>query len=72
MIPSEQAKQAYLAQPNFGFSADQIEIGLPPEPSKSNTGLILGLILGLGIPTILAVGFGIYYLTKKKKTIVKI
>ena len=69
-VPSEQAKQAYLAEPNFGFNEDQIEIGLPPEPSpkKSNTGLILGLVFGLGIPIVLAtVGFGIWYFTKKKK-----
>ena len=77
-VPSEAAKEAYLGAPNFGFSADQVEIGLPPkptptpEPSKSNMGLIIGLSLGIGIPIILAVGFGIYYLTKKKKIIVKI
>ena len=45
---------------------------IKPEPSKSNTGLILGLIFGLGIPIILAAEFGIWYLTKKKKTTVKI
>ena len=45
---------------------------IEPEPSKSNTGLILGLLLGLGIPIVLAIGFGIWYLTKKKKTTVKI
>ncbi len=39
---------------------------------KSNIALILGLALGLGIPIILAVGFGVWYLTKKKKTTVKI
>ena len=73
-VPSEEAKEAYLAAPSFGFSADQIEIALPPQPTpeKSNIPLILGLLLGLGIPIILAVGFGIYYLTKKKKTTVKI
>ena len=71
-VPSEAAKQAYLGALNFGFSADQVEISLPPEPSKSNIGLILGLLFGLGIPIILAVGFGIWYLTKKKKTTVKI
>ena len=70
-VPSEAAKQAYLDAPNFGFSPDQVEIGLPPE-SKSNTGLVLGLLFGLGIPIILAAGFGIWYLTKKKKTTVKI
>ena len=58
-VPSE----AYLKAENFGFSAEQIEI----LPSKSNTGLILGLIFGLGIPIILVVGFGVWYLTKKKK-----
>ncbi len=39
---------------------------------KSNTGLILGLVFSLGIPIILVAGFGIWYLTKKKKTTVKI
>ena len=71
-VPSEQAKSKYTSAQNFGFNQDQVEIGLPPEPSKSNTGLILGLILGLGIPIVLAVGFGVWYLTKKKKTKVKI
>ena len=61
-VPSETAKEAYLGAPNFGFNQDQVEIGLPPE----------GLLFGLGIPIILAAGFGIYYLTKKKKTTVKI
>ena len=70
-VPSEAAKEAYLGAPNFGFSVDQVEIGLPPE-SKSNIPLILGLLLGLGIPIVLAAAFGIYYLTKKKKTTVKI
>ena len=70
-VPSEAAKEAYLGAPNFGFNQDQVEIGLPPE-SKSNTGLILGLLFGLGIPILLAAGFGIWYLTKKKKTTVKI
>ena len=69
-VPSEVAKEAYLGAPSFGFSADQIEIGLPPQPTptpkKSNTGLILGLLFGLGIPIILATGFGIWYFTKKK------
>ena len=71
-VPSEAAKSKYVSAANFGFTEEQIEIGLPPKPSKSNTGLILGLLFGLGIPIILAVGFGIYYLTKKKKTTVKI
>ncbi len=69
-VPSEVAKQAYLNASNFGFKTNQVEIGLPPEPSpkKSNIGLILGLVFGLGIPIILAVtGFGIWYFTKKKK-----
>ncbi len=70
-VPSEAAKQAYLDASNFGFSRDQVEIGLPPE-SKSNTGLILGLVFGLGIPILLAIGFAIWYLSKKKKTTVKI
>ena len=69
-VPSEVAKEAYLGAPSFGFSTDQVEIGLPPEPTptpkKSNTGLILGLLFGLGIPIILATGFGIRYFTKKK------
>ena len=71
-VPSEVAKEAYLGAPNFGFTADQIEIGLPSEPSKSNTGLILGLIFGLGIPVILAIAFIIWYVIKKKETTVKI
>ena len=74
-VPSEQAKQAYLSAENFSFNEDQIEIGLPPEPTptpkKSNIGLILGLVFGLGILIILAAGFGIWYFTKKKKRIVK-
>ena len=71
-VPSEAAKNKYTSAQNFGFNQDQVEIGLPPEPSKSNTGLILGLLFGLGIPVLLAAGFGIWYLTKKKKTTVKI
>ena len=71
-VPSEAAKEAYLRASNFGFNQDQIEIGLPPEPSKSNIPLILGLLFGLGIPIILAVAFVIWHLTKKKKTTVKI
>ena len=45
-VSSEAAKQAYLSAENFSFNEDQIEIGLPPEPTpkKSNTGLILGLV----------------------------
>ena len=70
-IPSQEAKEAYLKDPNFGFSADQIDWWTPPE-SKSNLGLILGLVFVLGIPFIFAAGFGICYLTKKKKTTVKI
>ena len=70
-VPSEAAKEAYLGVPNFRFSADQIDLWTPPE-SKSNTGLILGLLFGLGIPIILAAGFGIWHLTKKKKTTFKI
>ena len=69
-VPSEQAKEAYLKAENFGFNADQVEVDLPN--NKSNTGLILGLIFGLGIPIILAAGFGIWHLAKKKKTTVKI
>ena len=34
---------------------------------KSNIPLILGLLIGLGIPIILAVGFEIWYLIKKEK-----
>ena len=49
----------------------QVEIGLPPE-SKSNTGLILGLVIGIGIPVILAIAFIIWFAAKKKKTTVKI
>ena len=47
---------------------------VPPEPTpeKSNIPLILGLLIGLGIPVILAIVFIIWYLTKKKKTTVKI
>ena len=71
-VPSEAAKEAYLNVPSFGFNQDQVEIGLPPEPSKSNIGLILGLVIGLGIPVILAIAFIIWYATKKKKTTVKI
>ena len=43
-----------------------------PTPEKSNIPLILGLLIGLGIPVILAIAFIIWYLTKKKKTTVKI
>ena len=77
-VPSQAAKEKYLKAQYFSFGENQVEIGLPPEPtptpepSKSNIPLILGLILGLGIPTILAVGFGVWYLTKKKKITVKI
>ena len=73
-VPSEQAKQGYLKAPNFGFTEDQIEIGLPPEPTpeKSYIPLIFALLIGLGIPVVLAVAFIIWYLTKKKETIVKI
>ena len=42
------------------------------KPKKLNISLILALLILLGIPTILAVGFGVWYLTKKKKTTVKI
>ncbi len=63
-VPSKQAKQAFLDAANFGFTEDQVEIGLP---KNSNVGLVLGLLFGLGIPIILAVGFGVWYLTKKKK-----
>ncbi len=68
-VPSEQAKSKYTSAQYFTFNEDQIEIGLPPEPSpkKSNTELILGLVFGLGIPILAAVGFGIWYFTKKKK-----
>ena len=69
-VPSEEAKQAYLKAENFGFSADQVEVDLPN--NKSNTGLILGLIFGLGIPVILAIAFIIWYAIKKKETTVKI
>ena len=69
-VPTEQAKQAYLSAENFGFTEDQVVVS--QEPSKSNTGLVLGLVFGLGIPIILAAGFGIWYFTKKKKTTVKI
>ena len=73
-VPSEQAKQAYATAPNFSFNEDQIEIGIPPEPTskKSYIPLILALLIGLGIPVILAIAFVIWYFTKKKKTTVKI
>ena len=47
---------------------------IPPDPSpkKFNISLILGLIIGLGIPIILAIVFVIWYLTKKKKMTVRI
>ena len=47
---------------------------VPPEPTpeKSNIPLILGLLIGLGIPVILAIAFIIWYATRKKKTTVKI
>ena len=47
---------------------------IPPEPTpeKSNIPLILGLLIGLGIPVILEIAFIIWYLTKKKKQTVKI
>ncbi len=75
-VPTEQAKQKYATAQNFSFGEDQIEIGLPPEPtpkkSKNWLPLILGLLIGIGIPVILAIAFIIWYLTKKKKTTVKI
>ena len=47
---------------------------VPPEPTleKSYISLILGLLIGLGIPVILAIAFIIWYATKKKETTVKI
>ena len=70
-VPSEEAKKIYLAQQNFGFTEDQVEVGLPPkptpEPSKINIRLILGLLLGIGIPVIIVGGLSVWYLTKKKK-----
>ena len=47
---------------------------VPPEPTpeKSNISLILGLLIGLGIPVILAIAFIIWFAAKKKKTTVKI
>ena len=47
---------------------------VPPEPTpeKSSIPLILGLLIGLGIPVILAIAFVVWYLTRKKKTTVKI
>ena len=73
-VPSETAKEAYLGAPNFGFTEDQIEIGLPPEPTpeKSYIPLIFALLIALGIPIVLAVAFIIWYATRKKKTTVKI
>ena len=43
-----------------------------PTPEKSKIPLILGILIGLGIPVILAIAFIIWHLTKKKKTTVKI
>ena len=50
----------------------QIEKDVTLDIKSANIALILGLLFGLGIPIILALGFGIYYLTKKKETTVKI
>ena len=68
-VPSEQAKQDYLKAPNFTLNEDQIAVS---PSTKSNLGLILALLFGLGIPIILAIAFIVWYLTKKKKTTVKI
>ena len=67
-VPTEQSKQAYLKAENFGFTEDQIEI----LSKNSNTGLILGLLFGLGIPIFATIGFGIWYFNKKKKNNTKI
>ena len=43
-----------------------------PKTNSLNIPLILGLTIGLGIPVLAAASFGIWYLTKKKKTTIKI
>ena len=59
---------------NLGITVetDTITLEVLPKENNTNLALILGLIFGLGIPIILAAGFGIWHLTKKKKTTVKI
>ena len=72
--------KAHLDESNLILSDQTITINvigdtpIPPEPTpeKSNIPLILGLLIGLGIPIILAIAFIIWYFTKKKKTTVKI
>ena len=74
-VPSEEQKNLYLSDSNFTISHPEFSLLMTINaklPSTSNVGLILGLLFGLGIPIIVAVGFGIWYLTKKKKTTVKI
>ena len=74
-VPSKEAKEAYLAAPNFGFNEDQVEIGLPPEPTpipyKNNTTLVLSLSLGIALPNTLIILFNLWYLTRNKKIIKK-
>ena len=69
-VPSEQAKENYLNSSYFNYTNDWIKIGRPS--SKTSVALTLGLLIGLGIPVILAIAFVVWYLIKKKKTTVKI
>ena len=59
----------------FPLSIETNEISLiitKDIPKKSNWALILALLIGLGIPIILAIAFIIWYLTKKRETEIKI
>ena len=51
---------------------NQITLTITKQESKKLWPLILGLLIGLGIPVILAIAFIIWYFTKKKKITVKI
>ena len=57
---------------NISSESSEITLNVTSKETNSIIPMILGISIGLGIPIILAVGFGIWYLTKKKKTKVKI
>ena len=71
-VPSLEAKKTYNRE--LGYHFFQIDIGIPKdnENNSYNIPVIIAILIGLGIPLILAFGFIIWSLTKKKKTIVKI
>ena len=60
---SETPRTSFGASWQPTLNGNQIEIS----SKNSNTGLILGLIFGLGIPILATIGFGIWCLNKKKK-----